>query len=215
MADTHPFSNMAASGVHAKALGLAKSYLSENSKILIAGSGEGGFEYQLLKNGTNASAISALDISPSQYKIPEIDCQYCDLNGRIPFDDATFDICFSIEVIEHLNNPQNIINEVHRILKPSGMLILSTPNVHSIAQKLRFLFSNEFQWFRDKDYERIGHIHPIFDWLLKRMIQDRFELLEFDAPTFQLRLLTKAPGIPMPRRSILFSDINIYALRRL
>jgi len=215
MADTHPFSNMAASGVHSKALGLAKKYLNKDSRILIAGSGEGGLEYQLLKSDLAANAISALDIDPAQYKIPDIECQYCDLNGTIPFDDAIFDVCFSIEVIEHLNNPQNLVDEVHRILKPGGMLMLSTPNVHSIAQKLRFLFSDEFQWFRDKDHKNLGHIHPIFDWLLKRMIQNRFELVEFDAPTFQLRLLTKAPGIPMPVRSTLFSDINVYALRKL
>ncbi len=49
MADTYPFTNMAASGVHAKALGLAEDHLRKDSKILIAGSGEGGLEYQLLE----------------------------------------------------------------------------------------------------------------------------------------------------------------------
>jgi SAM-dependent methyltransferase len=215
MADTHPFSNMAASGVHSKALDLAKDYLRGDIKILIAGSGEGGLEYQLLKNDIDASAITALDIDPAQYKISEVACRYCDLNGRIPYDDETFDVCFSIEVIEHLHNPQNIINEIHRVLKPNGMLFLSTPNVHSIAQKLRFLFSDEFHWFRDKHFRGLGHIHPIFDWLLKRMIEKRFELLVYDAPTFQLRLLTKAPGIPMPVKSRLFADINVYSLKKL
>ena len=215
MADTHPFSNMAASGIHTKALHLAKEYLSKDTRILIAGAGEGGLEYQLLKMEPDADAITALDINPEQYKIDEIECQFCDLNGRIPFDDASFDVCFSIEVIEHLNNPQNIINEAHRVLKPGGMLFLSTPNVNSIAQKLRFLFSDEFQWFRDKDHKILGHIHPIFDWLFKRMIEERFELIEYSAPSFQLRLLTKAPGIPMPVKSSLFADINIYALRKL
>ena len=84
----------------------------------------------------------------------------------IPFNDESFDICFSVEVIERLNNPQNIINEAQRVLKPGGMLFLITPNVHSIAQKLRFLFSDEIYWFRDKDHKGLGHTHPIFDWLL-------------------------------------------------
>lgn len=215
MADSHPFGNMAASGVHTKALELAKDSLKGDSKILIAGSGEGGLEFQLMKNGVDAGSISALDIDPAQYKIADIECQHCDLNGRIPLDDETFDICFSIEVIEHLNNPQNVINEMHRVLKPNGMLFLSTPNVHSIAQKLRFLVSDEFHWFKEKHYTGLGHIHPIFDWLLKRMIRERFELIEYDAPTFQFRLLTKAPGIPMPGKSRLFADINVYSLRKL
>jgi SAM-dependent methyltransferase len=215
MSDTHPFSNMAASGVHAKALSLAENYLKKDSKILVAGSGEGGLEYQLLEKKLDASQISAVDIDPGQYKISAVKCQYCDLNGRIPFNDKSFDVCFSIEVIEHLNNPQNMIDEAHRILRPDGRLYLSTPNLHSIAQKLRFLFSDEFHWFRDKHHKNLGHIHPIFDWLLKRMIQERFEIIDYDAPSFQLRLLTKSPGIPMPIKSKLFADINIYALKKL
>jgi SAM-dependent methyltransferase len=206
---------MAAAGVHAKTLDLAGKYLNQDSKILIAGSGEGGLEYQLLNKGTSASSICALDIDPKQYKIDGIECQYCDLNGRLPFDDASFDICFSVEVIEHLNNPQNIIDEVHRVLKPGGRLFLTTPNVHSIAQKIRFLFADEFYWFRDKDHKNLGHIHPIFDWLLKRMIQQRFEITQYDAPKFRLRLLSKSPGIPMPIKSKLFADINVYALKKL
>ncbi len=215
MAGPHPFSKMAAAGVHVKTLSLARKYLDDDSQILIAGYGEGGLEYQLLKKGFHADAISALDIKPEQYKLEEVQCQFCDLNGRIPFADNSFDVCFSVEVIEHLNNPQNIINETHRILKPDGMLFLTTPNVHSIAQKIRFMFSDELYWFRDKDHKNVGHIHPIFDWLLKRMIHDRFELLEYDAPSFQLRLMVKAPGIPMPVKSRLFADINIYALKKL
>lgn len=70
------------------------------------------------------------------------------------------------------------------------MLFFGISNLNSIAQKLRFLFSDEFQWFREKDHRIFGHIYPIFNWLLKRMIQDRFEWIEYDAPTFQLRLLT-------------------------
>lgn len=215
MADTHPFSNMAASGVHTKAMECAESYLGKETKILIAGCGEGGLEYQLLQRQIDARSITALDIDPSQYKIDDIECQHCDLNGSIPFEDASFDVCFSIEVIEHLNNPQNMINEIHRVLRPDGMLFLSTPNVHSIAQKLRFLFSDEFHWFKDKHYRQLGHIHPIFDWLLKRMLEERFEVVAYDAPSFQLRLLTKSPGIPMPVKSRLFADINVYVLKKL
>ena len=96
MADTHPFSNMAASGIHTKALHLAKEYLSKDTRILIAGAGEGGLEYQLLKMEPDADAITVRDINPEQYKIDEIECQFCDLNGRIPFDDASFDVCFSL-----------------------------------------------------------------------------------------------------------------------
>jgi ubiquinone/menaquinone biosynthesis C-methylase UbiE len=41
---------------------------------------------------------------------------------------ASFDVVSALEVIEHLTNPVEWLLEIHRILKPSGILLLSTPN---------------------------------------------------------------------------------------
>ncbi|HDS29578.1 MAG TPA: class I SAM-dependent methyltransferase, partial [Firmicutes bacterium] len=48
----------------------------------------------------------------------------CDL----PFDDNEFDAVVSFEVIEHIVNPKRMLEEIARILKPDGILLLSTPN---------------------------------------------------------------------------------------
>ncbi|MBI4789474.1 MAG: methyltransferase domain-containing protein [Chloroflexi bacterium] len=45
-----------------------------------------------------------------------------------PFPDNCFDIVFSSEVIEHTPDPLGAVVEFHRLLKPNGHLILSTPN---------------------------------------------------------------------------------------
>ena len=49
----------------------------------------------------------------------------------LPFKDDYFDIVTLIAVIEHLDYPEHIISEVHRILKPGGLLILTTPTKES------------------------------------------------------------------------------------
>jgi len=46
----------------------------------------------------------------------------------IPFKDKSFDIVTSIEVIEHVSNPDVALNELARVLKDDGTLILTTPN---------------------------------------------------------------------------------------
>ena len=205
---------MASSGVHNKVLELCKPDI-RNKKILVAGSGEGGFEQLLLNNGITSEFITSVDVNPHQFKLPGMQCSYCDLNRKMEFADGSFDTCIAIEVIEHLHNPQNLIDEAWRVLKKDGFLFITTPNVHSIAQKLRFLFSDDFLWFRDKDHENLGHLHPIFDWLLQWMIKDKFETVTYDSPKFSLKLLTKGPGIPLPIKSRLFADINVYVLRRI
>ncbi len=47
---------------------------------------------------------------------------------EIPFDENTFDIVVSSEVIEHTPDPGKAIHELFRVLKPGGILILSVPN---------------------------------------------------------------------------------------
>jgi 2-polyprenyl-3-methyl-5-hydroxy-6-metoxy-1,4-benzoquinol methylase len=48
----------------------------------------------------------------------------------------SFDLITMSHVIEHLPNPQNIVNRVVELLKPNGLLMIATPNVDSIGARL-------------------------------------------------------------------------------
>jgi methionine biosynthesis protein MetW len=54
-----------------------------------------------------------------------------DLNARLPFDDASFDVIHSNQVIEHLWNTDNFLREIRRLLKPDGHAVISTNNLAS------------------------------------------------------------------------------------
>ena len=47
---------------------------------------------------------------------------------ELPFPDASFDVVFATEVIEHVLDPQRWLRELLRVLRPGGRLQLSTPN---------------------------------------------------------------------------------------
>jgi len=64
-----------------------------------------------------------------------------DLNSCLPFQSASFDAVDLIEVIEHIENQPQLIREIARVLKPNGLVLISTPNVLNVMSRVRFLFT--------------------------------------------------------------------------
>lgn len=54
-----------------------------------------------------------------------------------PLEDESIDVVHSCEIIEHLFDTEGYLNELHRVLVPDGVLILSTPNLNSLANRFR------------------------------------------------------------------------------
>jgi len=75
------------------------------------------------------------------------DYVFADLNERLPFEDATFDTVICLEGIEHVLDPQALIGELVRLLRPGGRVILSTPNVQNAFSRLRYLCTGFFYQF--------------------------------------------------------------------
>ncbi len=47
--------------------------------------------------------------------------------NKIPFDDAHFDSVFSSEVFEHIFNLESILQELYRVLRPGGLMLITCP----------------------------------------------------------------------------------------
>src|SRR3712207_4463135 len=55
----------------------------------------------------------------------------CDLDDGIPLPDASVDLVHAAEVIEHRTDPDLLVEECARVLRPGGRLLLTTPNLHA------------------------------------------------------------------------------------
>lgn len=95
--------------------------LSPGSKIMVVGV-MGGRDFFLFKN--NGYSVTALDIGPQ----PEITpITFCNIEEVLPFPENTFDAILIGEVLEHLKFDIAALENIKRVLKPTGKLIVSIP----------------------------------------------------------------------------------------
>jgi len=62
-----------------------------------------------------------------------------DANESLPFEDASFDVIVCGEVIEHIVDPDSMLKDFYRILKPQGLLVITTPNLAYLPNRLLLL----------------------------------------------------------------------------
>ncbi len=133
--------------------------------------------------------VTSIDIEKSYKK-----CQVVDVNETLPFDDASFDLIWCSEVIEHLDAPQHAASEFRRVLKKDGEMILTTPNSYFLLMRLLYMLGTTPQkvqrddhkhFFTETDIRRIfpnATIYGYFPYILiKRTIRC---LLGALTPTF-------------------------------
>jgi SAM-dependent methyltransferase len=68
-----------------------------------------------------------------------IQALWADLDYPLAFMDATFDVVVIGELLEHIREPERLIEQAHRVLRPGGALVGSTPNGFRLKNRLRFL----------------------------------------------------------------------------
>jgi cyclopropane fatty-acyl-phospholipid synthase-like methyltransferase len=96
------------------------------------------------------------------------------LDGELPWAEQTFDAVFSTEGIEHLENHYSFLREVNRILKPGGVLVLTTPNITALRSRMRFFGSGFFG--RDGRPLNESAWHPLHHIGLATFPELRYEL---------------------------------------
>lgn len=100
--------------------------------------------------------------------------QKANLDAELPWARDTFDAVISTEGIEHLENHFSFLREICRILKPGGLLVLTTPNITALRSRVRFLGSGFFG--RDGRPLNETARHPLHHIGLATFSELRYEL---------------------------------------
>jgi 2-polyprenyl-3-methyl-5-hydroxy-6-metoxy-1,4-benzoquinol methylase len=116
-------------------------------RILDVGCGYGALSLSLSEGGPGFEIV-AMDILPSRIdsvrgKLAARQSRASDRVSllvadaqRLPFRPNTFDAVIATEVMEHLDAPQRLFEEVHRVLRQRGRFLMTTPNARALPYRL-------------------------------------------------------------------------------
>jgi SAM-dependent methyltransferase len=145
----------------------------ERGKVLDVGAGRGGLSHRLLELGYD---VTAVDVDPSVCEHPDVIVQPCNIMAGLPFDDESFDLVAMTEVIEHVEDPFRAVRECNRVLKPGGLLLLTTPNYGQIEERLGYLTAGtlpgalECRLLPPRPGRAHGHVAPFSIMRLKYLL---------------------------------------------
>ena len=146
--------------------------------------------------------VYAFDLLPQFFKVPGLECQYCNLDEKIPLANHFADIVISQEGIEHLTNQVHAFKEFSRILKINGKLIVTCPNGSSLTSKVSRLFGE------CERYNRLMAPNLVDSIWFKEDENDKIYFGHLFIPTAtQLRLFALIQGFHLEK--IYFSELKI------
>ncbi|GEM_PF-1925947 len=113
---------------------------------------------------------------------------------RMPLGDGIFDVVAFTEVIEHITFPQIMISEIARVLKPGGLLVITTPNIFCLGNRLATLFGTD-KLFRKVgeegfvstiEFNSFGHVAHYSPKSLIQLLEPWFEIEKRTGACFKL-----------------------------
>ena len=144
--------------------------INERARVLVIGSGEPGF-------GTKSLwAENGLDVYGVDIYISDTVSTVCDAHN-LPFKDEFFDGVWIQAVLEHVVDPQRVVMEIRRVLKPEGLVYSEIPfmqQVHEGAYDFtRFTLSGHrflFKYFESIEMGVLGGPSAALSWSFRYWI---------------------------------------------
>lgn len=122
--------------------------VDQNKSLLDLGAGAGIVREMNFKG--IAKRVVGVDPDSRVLQNPYLDEAFVGTGEQLPLEDCQFDVVISDNVFEHIADPEAVLSEIFRVLKPGGYLLVKTPNkFHYMPLIARLTPSAFHKWFNN------------------------------------------------------------------
>ncbi len=134
--------------------------------------------------------------------------------AAIPLPDACVDVVVSYETVEHLHEQEEMLAEIRRVLRPDGVLVMSSPNRVTYSEKAGH--HNEFH-VRELDFDEfaalLGRHFPAVRYLGQKLaVASAITVTASDAAPAQWQGLAENDGVVDPRVAAIEAPVYFIAI---
>ena len=147
----------------------------KSGELLEVGCCGGEFLQLAQKTGWKVSGLEISKQATKRARDKGLDVKVHDANNKFPFKDNSFDVIIAGEIIEHTFDDVSFLDECYRILKKSGLLIVTTPNLISLKNRLLMLFGFNPRYIIS-EYHYRTYTQKVFE---ERIIKSKFQKFKF------------------------------------
>ena len=115
---------------------------------------------------------------------------------NLKFPTSHFDLIVCTEVLEHLENQKGVINEVAKVLKPGGFLLISTPNYLNLTGLIKFWHDRKAgrQYWEPWGAHTQGVEKHMTPYVLYNLLSQKFKIVKTQVANYLLAWLYPLPA---------------------
>lgn len=172
--------------------------VGSGKKILDVGCGDGTLGIKLIEQNNIVYGCDIAKISLASAKKGGIITKFVDLEkDEFPYPENFFDYVILGDIIEHIIDTDELLQKCYKVLKPKGHIIVTTPNLASLARRAMLLLGIspyiEYSLFLDTNgLPPVGHVRYFTISTLQKLLWvNKFKHIDVKADGLKLPLVPR------------------------
>ena len=188
-------------------LDLVEAHIDPRGSLLDVGCATGSFLSVARERGWECRGVEVSAFAAARAR--QTGCEvFCGKLEDAPFDDGTFDVITMWDLLEHLPVPLQGLKDARRLLRPSGVLLVNTPNENSLLRRIARLLYRGSGGHITVPIDRLYHHYHLY-YFAADTIGLLFQRAGFELVVMQTKQIPMSRGRISPATKLMMKALSL------